>query len=255
VGARAGDREGGGEGGEREAEGAGEEDEGAEGCSREGDGSSKEEVQPPCTFYFKLSTMANTTNASSTHVVAMTSFKNFHSSYTGMSSIYTRFHPGFASANTRPDMKTASNHLTAEHDTEAEASDSDLSHIQLALRGGTSASEAVLCGGRGFKRIEQISGLEEHERRVEEMVRGRQDANTDAKRPEEDRRASQHPSERKEDEFAGPCYTVFGSTSGRVIAVGSVEDLWDAYGRLGHWDPGLFGQKGAGRAEEKDKDR
>jgi len=90
---------------------------------------------------------------------------------------------------------------------------------------------------------------------MEEMVRVRQDANMDAKQPEEDWRAVQYPSERKEDESAGPGYTVFGSTSGRVIAVGSVEDLWDAYGRLGHWDSGLFGKKGARRVEEKDKDR
>ncbi|CAA7269833.1 unnamed protein product [Cyclocybe aegerita] len=209
--------------------------------------------------FSSMSTAPVTTNtspfSSNGHVKAKTSLSNFQGSYAGTNSIYTHLNSNISNSKRR----TTSDRLAPEHDAEAEASDSGVSHLQLARRGGTPAPEAVLGGGRGFESIERIAGLEEHERRVEEMVRGSNSGTVDkddTKPNASERRSSQNPPrEGMEDQPAGPYYTVFGSTSGRVVAVGSVEDSWDAYGRLGYWDSGTFGRKGAGSIKEKERDR
>lgn len=40
---------------------------------------------------------------------------------------------------------------------------------------------------------------------------------------------------------SAPYYTVFGSTSGRVVAVGGPDDIW---GNINHWEAGVFGKSG-----------
>ncbi|KDR66138.1 hypothetical protein GALMADRAFT_232730 [Galerina marginata CBS 339.88] len=84
--------------------------------------------------------------------------------------------------------------------------------------------------------------------------------NPSSTRPHQHQSHSQPPTQPHTPEPATPYYTVFGSTSGRVVAVGGREDAaWDAYG-LGYWDSGMGGlgrrtTVGAGASGGKEKEK
>ncbi|KAF8958677.1 hypothetical protein BDZ97DRAFT_1923439 [Flammula alnicola] len=136
-------------------------------------------------------------------------------------------------------------------------SDSGFSHLMPRVN-DDDPSDAPF-SGKGFDAIEKIVGTlppleKEGSSRLAKTVSSAPPATP--KRIEELRSKQPRPThaEGDEEEVVNPYYTVFGSTSGRVVAVGGPEDSWDAYGQ-GYWDSSVLGPRPATAVSAAEKEK